>query len=198
MTPPVPGKLVILSGPSGAGKSTVVNRLMERCPLPLVRSISATTRPPRTGERDGWDYFFLSRDQFDQRRATNLFLECKEVYGRGDWYGTPRDAVTTGLAAGKWIVLEIDVGGARSVLASYPECITIFLHCGSIEELERRLRGRGTESESAIQRRLEVARQELESLDLYRHQVVNDHPDRAVEEICGILSAYDSARSQVV
>lgn len=191
-----PGKLVIVSGPSGAGKSTVLGRLLERCPLPLELSVSATTRRPRAGERDGSDYHFLTRDEFARRREQGEFLECKEVFGRGDWYGTLRGPVTTGLAAGKWIVLEIDVGGARSVLESYPDCITIFLHAGSLEELERRLRGRATESEEALQRRLEVARQELSSLDLYRHRVINDRQDRTVDELCDILLSYRDAASR--
>jgi len=189
----VPGKLIILSGPSGAGKSTVVSKLLECCPLPLELSVSATTRPPRTGERDGIDYYFLSQAEFARQRAEQRFLECKEVFGRGDWYGTPRDRVATGLAEGKWIILEIDVEGARAVLGSYPDCITIFLHCGTLEELERRLRGRGTEDEEAIQRRLEVARQEVRSLDLYRHKVMNDLQDRAVDEICEVLLSYERA-----
>jgi len=193
MAPVTPGKLIILSGPSGAGKSTVVSKLLEHCPLPIELSVSATTRAPRAGERDGIDYYFLSREEFAQRRAENQFLECKEVFGRGDWYGTPRERVATGLAEGKWLILEIDVEGARSVLGSHPDCITIFLHCGSVEELERRLRGRGTEDEEALQRRLAVARQELRSLHLYRHVIMNDLQDRAVGEICEVLLSYQRA-----
>lgn len=190
---PSPGRLIILSGPSGAGKSTVVSKLLECCPLPLELSVSATTRAPRVGERDGLDYHFLTKEEFARRRESHLFLECKEVFGRGDWYGTPSDRVATGLAEGKWILLEIDVEGARAVLDRHPDCITIFLHCGSLDELERRLRGRGTEAEEAVQRRLEVARQELRSLGLYRHVIVNDLQDRAVDEICRILMDYARA-----
>lgn len=188
-TPPT-GRIVIMSGPSGAGKSTVVRRLLTECALPLVMSVSATTRSPRPGERHGIDYFFLTRDDFAQRRANFEFLECKEVFGRGDWYGTLREQVATGLAEGKWVILEIDVEGAMSVIEHHPEAITIFLHPGSIDELERRLRGRGTESEESLQRRLEVARQELQFVGRYRHAVVNDLPERAVQEICQLLQSH--------
>ena len=104
MNPTAPGKLVIISGPSGAGKSTVVRQLLAECLLPLVHSISATTRPPRPGERDGVDYFFISHEEFARRRASDDFLECKEVFGRGDWYGTLRSQVATGLADRKSVV----------------------------------------------------------------------------------------------
>jgi guanylate kinase len=188
MTDPRPGKLVIISGPSGAGKSTVVRRLIERGPLPLVLSVSATTRPPRKGERDGVEYHFLSREDFASRRDAGQFLECKEVFGRGDWYGTLESEVATGLKAGKWVVLEIDVEGALAVLEQYPSAITIFLHPGSAAELERRLRDRGTDSEESIRRRLEVARREMTFIDRYRHEVINDTIDQAVQDICDILT----------
>src|SRR5687767_7450301 len=108
------GKLAIISGPSGAGKSTVVKQLLATCPLPLELSVSATTRDPRPGEQAGIDYHFLTREEFARRRAAGEFLECKEVFGRGDWYGTLHNVVTAGLAAGKWVILEIDVEGAMS------------------------------------------------------------------------------------
>jgi guanylate kinase len=185
----VPGKLVIISGPSGAGKSTVVRRLLEVCPLPLKLSVSATTRPPRPGEIDGRDYHFLTMDEFLRRQANGEFLESKEVYGRGDYYGTLRSETAAGLAQGKWVILEIDVEGALAVLEQEPAAMTIFLHPGSMNELERRLRSRGTDSESSIQRRLEVARREMAVLNRYRYEVVNDTVDRAVHEICKILQA---------
>jgi len=187
MTAPPSGNLVIISGPSGAGKSTVVRELLARCPLPLRLSVSATTRPPRPGEQDHVDYHFLSPAEFARRRAAGEFLECKEVFGRGHWYGTLRSEVTTGLAAGKWIILEIDVEGALAVLEPYPDALTIFLHPGSPVELERRLRERGTESAESLQRRLEVARHELTFRSRYRYEVINDRVDRAVQEICQIL-----------
>lgn len=184
------GRIVIVSGPSGAGKSTVLRRLLEQAPWPMALSVSATTRAPRPGERHGIDYFFLTKDDFAARRANDEFLEWKEVFGRGDWYGTLWNQVTTGLQQGKWLILEIDVAGARSVVERYPQAITIFLHPGSIAELERRLRGRGTESAESLQRRLEVARQELEYLSQYQHTVVNDDPERTVREIIDLLRPY--------
>ena len=140
------GKLVIISGPSGAGKSTVVQRLLADCPVPLKLSVSATTRAPRAGRR-GRACITIScrRRNSSARRDSGEFLECKEVFGRGDWYGTLRSEVTTGHAEGKWVLLEIDVAGALAVLEQVPDAITIFLHPGSLEELEKRLRERGTE-----------------------------------------------------
>lgn len=184
-----PGKLVIISGPSGAGKSTVLKRVLAECPQPLELSISATTRRARPGETDGVDYHFLSHDDFARRRENDEFLEWKEVFKRGDYYGTLQSTVTAGLKAGKWVVLEIDVEGAMMVLESHPDAITIFLHPGSDEELERRLRYRATETEDSIQRRLEVARREMNCKDKYEYEVVNDTVDQAVRDICQILNS---------
>ncbi len=181
------GQVVIVSGPSGSGKSTLVAGLVQKCPLPLVVSISATTRAPRQGETPGQSYHFLSQQEFARRRASGEFLECCEVHGRGYWYGTLSSEVAPSLAAGKWVVLEIDVQGAQRVLEYYPQAVTIFIHPGSAEELERRLRGRGTEQEADIQRRLESARRESAFADRYRYQVTNDHCDRAVARLCQIL-----------
>ena len=188
MSSPRPGKLVIISGPAGAGKSTVLAKVLETCTLPLELSVSATTRPPRPGELNAVNYHFLTQDEFIRRRDTNEFLEWKEVFGLGNFYGTLREAVTAGLNAGKWVVLEIDVEGALMVLESYPDAITVFIHPGSQEELERRLRTRGTESEETIQRRLDVARNEMEVGRNYRHEVINDKVEQAVQEICDLLS----------
>ena len=134
----------------------MVRELIAQCPLPLVHSVSATTRQPRQGEIDGVDYFFLTPEQFAERRLHDDFLECKEY--AGNWYGTLQSQVTTGLAEGKWVILEIDVEGTLAVLEKHPESLTIFIHSGSVEELERRLRARNTESEEALGRRLEIGR----------------------------------------
>jgi len=191
------GKLIIVSGPSGAGKTTVLRRVFQSSLAlgigPLASSVSATTRPPRTGEVDGVDYHFLTKEQFDELRKRGEFIECFEVFGRGYWYGTLKEEVSTGLKAGKWVVLEIDVQGALAVMQSYPDAIAIFVRPGSIEELERRLRGRGSETEEAIQRRLQQANQELSLADRYDYQVVNDEVDRAVQEICHILTQESEA-----
>lgn len=178
-------RLVVISGPSGAGKSTVVRELMEKCPLPLHLSISATTRNPRKGEVEGSDYFFLTAEQFAARRSAGDFLESKEY--AGNWYGTLQSQVATGLAEGKWVLLEIDVEGTMAVLEKHPDALTIFVHSGSVEELERRLRARKTESEDALARRLETAKRELAQKDRYRYQVINRDVHEAVREVCDIL-----------
>ena len=182
------GKLIAISGPSGAGKSTVVRRLLSECPAPLVLSVSATTRRPRPGEQDGVDYHFLTPEEFERRRLAGEFLECKEVFGCGDWYGTLESEVAAGLAGGKWVVLEIDVEGTLAVLEKRQSVVTIFLHPGSLDELERRLRGRRTESDESLRRRLEVARREMEFVSRYQHEVINRSIDQAVREICEIIT----------
>ncbi|MBI3838354.1 MAG: guanylate kinase [Planctomycetia bacterium] len=186
MNAPNRGKMIVISGPSGAGKTTLLKKLFDRRP-DLLASVSATTRPPRRGEQDGVDYHFLTPEEFQRRRSVGDFLECYEVFGRGYWYGTLWSEVSPSLEAGKSIVLEIDVQGAMAVLEKYPAAITIFVRPSSEEELERRLRGRGSETEEAIERRLEVARRELACAHRYQHQVLNDDVDRAVQEICDII-----------
>jgi guanylate kinase len=183
-----PGKLIVISGPSGAGKTTLLKRLFEECPS-LVSSVSATTRPPRPGERDGVDYHFLSPDEFERRRREGAFLECFQVFDHGAWYGTLLSEVAPSLEGDKSIVLEIDVQGAMAVIRRYPQAVTIFVHPSSIDELERRLRSRGTESEESIQRRLDAARREMKCADHYRYQVVNDDVETAVREICDIIGS---------
>lgn len=188
MASATPGRLVVVSGPSGAGKTTVMKRVFECASLPLAQSVSATTRPPRPGEKNGVHYHFVQPQEFASLKQGGEFLECFEVFGSGHWYGTLRREVATGLADGKWVVLEIDVQGARAVAAQYPDAITIFIRPGSEQELERRLRGRGTETEEALRRRLDHARWELGQASGYRFVVINDDLDRAVEEICQILN----------
>lgn len=190
----IPGNLIIISGPSGSGKSTVVQRLMVESELPLALSVSATTRPPRPGEENGRDYIFLTDEEFQSKRQAGEFLECKEVFGRGYWYGTLRNVVSTGLSKGKWVLLEIDVQGALAVLQGYPQAITIFVHPGSMAELEKRLRNRGTETQDSIQRRLDVAAEELALRHHYTHEVINDEIDTTVQQLCKLLVQYQGEK----
>jgi guanylate kinase len=182
-----PGQLVVISGPSGSGKTTVLKQVMQQCSW-LELSVSATTRAPRPGEIDGQDYFFLSSAEFAARRERGEFLECFEVFGRGHWYGTLQSQVAPRLAAGKWVVLEIDVDGTLAVLEKYPTAVTIFIRPESVAELERRLVARGTESPAAIARRLEVARHELQYIDRYRHVITNHEIEQAVNELTALLT----------
>ena len=166
-----------------------MQRVFQTCRVPLMRSISATTRPPRSDEINGEDYHFLSNEEFQLHRTRGDFLECFQVFNQGQWYGTLSSQVATGLGEGKWVVLQIDVQGALDVMRRFPDAISIFLRPGSVEELERRLRHRGTETEAAIQRRLDQAQRELAVADRYQYQVINDDMDQAVREICDILTS---------
>lgn len=188
-TTPDDSKLCVflLSGPSGVGKTTIVRRLLERSPVPLMKAVSATTRPPRVGEVDGQAYYFLSQEEFNRRRENNEFLECAEVHGSGYWYGTLRSELERARKAGAWAFLEIDVQGALTVMQKYPDAVSVFLVVSSVDDYERRLRSRGTESEEVIRRRLESAEEELKFADRYDYQIVNDDLDQAVQEIAAIL-----------
>jgi len=183
----LPGKLVVISGPSGVGKTSILRRLLAEVPQ-LVPSVSATTRPPRAGEKEGVDYHFLTAEEFEKRRAAGEFLECCRVYGRQHWYGTLVAEVAPRLAAGAWVVLEIDVEGTLSILDRFPDAVTIFVEPTRPDQLEARLAGRGTESPEAMARRLEVARRELLEAHRYRHRVVNEELEAAVAAIKRILA----------
>lgn len=186
------GKLIVISGPSGSGKSTVLKRVFAESEAPLAFSVSATTRAPRPGEVDGREYHFLSDEEFARRRENGEFLECFELFAgngkTGRWYGTLREDVTTGLEAGKWVVLEIDVNGTEAVLKQFPDAVTIFVRPNSFADLERRLRDRGTETGDSLARRLAAAKRELETGDRYKYQITNDDLDTAVQSMCNILS----------
>jgi guanylate kinase len=178
-------RIVVLSGPSGSGKTTLVRMLIERAPVRLIKSVSATTRPPRPTEVHGDDYWFLSPEEFRSRLAHGEFIEHAEVFSSGYLYGTQNG----------WAFLEIDVEGAGKVVQQYPQAVTIFLQTPSPAEFERRLRARGTESEDVIQRRLAVAERELQQAPKYRYIVINDQLETAVTEICNILKAEERAQN---
>jgi guanylate kinase len=190
-----PGILVI-SGPSGTGKTTLVNRLIAQSPVPLKKSVSATTRSPRAGEVDGDDYYFLSREEFLKRVENNEFLEYEEVHKTGQLYGTLKSHVDNAINNNCWSLLEVDVDGMKNITQIYPDAVTIFLLSPSQEVYEQRLRSRGTESEELITRRLQTAQRELTFADRYQYQVVNDQLDRAVQEICDILTQKSQLTSQ--
>jgi guanylate kinase len=178
--------LVVVSGPSGAGKSTVVDRMLERSSR-LVASVSVTTRPPRGDERDGVDYFFVSREEFERRREAGAFLEWAEVHG--NLYGTPGAFVARMLEEGMSVVLEIDVQGGMLVRDSHPEAVLIFLMPPGFEALRERLRGRATDDAEVISRRLENARREISYYGRYDYIVVNDEIDRCVDDCLAIVRA---------
>lgn len=182
------GKLVVISGPSGVGKTTILRLLLQKIPQ-LFSSVSATTRPPRVGEQNGIDYYFLDESEFNRRRTAGEFLECCQVYGRQHWYGTLQAEVAPRLATGVWVVLEIDVEGTLSVVARYPDAITIFVEPADSEQLKQQLQKRGTETAEAIARRLEVAHRELLQADLYRYRVTNTTVAEAVVAIENVLTA---------
>ncbi len=181
------GTLVVISAPSGTGKSTLVRRLIESEPR-LVMSVSATTRAPRTGERDGLDYHFLEREAFVAKRDAGEFLEHAEVHG--NLYGTLRGPVAAELAAGRDVLLEIDVQGARQVRASSAGARFIFVLPPSRKELERRLRSRGLDAEDVIARRLLNASGEVAAAMEYDHVVVNQDLAEAHAALRSILASY--------
>ncbi len=192
MASPPTGRLTVITGPSGVGKGTLVNQLLQRHPE-IWLSISATTRLPRTGEADGVQYLFLSRDDFEQRVATGGFLEWAEF--AGNLYGTPRQPVEAKLAEGRPVLLEIELEGARQVRQSFPAAFQLFLKPPSLAELERRIRGRGTDSEEAIVRRLERARVELAAEAEFDAALINGDLHGALEvleQLMGLTTAIDT------
>ncbi|TVR25077.1 MAG: guanylate kinase [Nitriliruptor sp.] len=178
------GLLAVIAGPSGVGKGTVHARA--RASLPeSVLSVSVTTRAPRPGEVDGVDYHFVSPERFQQLIDEDELLEWAEY--AGERYGTPRGPVEEAVAAGRIVVLDIELQGALQVKEHDPAALLVFLVPPSFEELERRLRARGTEPEAALQRRLARAREELEAAHQFDVEVVNDDLDRCVEEVLGAI-----------
>lgn len=176
------GTLFVFSGPSGVGKGTLNSKLFAEFGEQIAFSVSATTREPREGEIDGKHYFFISRQEFENRIANNDFLEYAQF--AGNCYGTPKPYVMSLLEQGKNVLLEIEVKGAMQVMERMPECVSIFVLPPSFEELERRLRGRGTESEEKVRARLETAREEITFAPRYRYRIINgEDVDAAYREL---------------
>lgn len=180
------GKLIVISGPSGAGKSTVVFKAIEGRE-DVCFSTSVTTRKPRPGEVDGREYFFVDLDRFKEMVENDELLEYAEYVANS--YGTPRAYVEEKLDAGINVLLDIEVQGARQIHEKKPDAVMIFIVPPSLEELERRLKGRGTDTERAIEARLIRARQEYQEADFYDYLIVNDDADKAAKELSAIILA---------
>lgn len=178
------GHLFIISGPSGAGKGTLVREVAQRMP-DLWVSVSATTRTPRPGERDGVDYFFLTPAEFEGRVRAGEFLEHAQVHG--SWYGTLRTAVERRIAHGMDVILEIDPQGAFQVRKRMDRSRLIFVKAPTTEDLEKRIRNRGAETDEQIKTRLETARTEMELEGSYDHVVINDDVPRAMDDLIAYI-----------
>ncbi len=180
------GNLIVISGPSGAGKSTVVNKAMSFRD-DICFSTSVTTRAPRPGEKDGVDYFFIDQKRFEEMVAGNELLE-HAVYVSNS-YGTPRKFVEDRLSEGMNVILDIEIQGASQVHKNKPEAVMVFIVPPSIDELRKRLTGRGTETEAAIEARIQRAIQECREADFYDYIIINDNLDKAAEEMSSIINA---------
>ena len=180
------GTLYIVTAPSGAGKTTLVHAVLEREPG-LALSISYTTRAPRPGEVDGRDYRFVSREEFLRLRDGGELLEWAEVHG--NYYGTSRTWIETQLQQDRDVLLEIDWQGARQVRRMFPHAVSIFILPPSLEALEARLRGRGTDSEATIARRLAAAREEMRHVEEFDYAIINDRLERAIDELTAVVRA---------
>lgn len=191
------GRLIVIAGPSGVGKGSVVRRLLDRDRAEeraqLAYSVSVKTRAPRANEREGREYYFISEQAFDEMRRNDELLEWAPFVDHRS--GTPRKFVEESLAAGLDVILEIDVKGAEQVRNAVPDALMIFLAPPSMDELERRLRGRGTEDDERIARRLETASREMVQREWFDHVVVNDDLERAAGEVAAIIEASRTGRS---
>ena len=190
------GTLLVLSGPSGVGKGTVLGELMKRR-SDMCFSVSATTRQPREGEVDGVNYFFVTKERFEEMIRNNELLEYAQFVSNS--YGTPRAYVEQQLERGMNVILDIEVQGARNIVNMIPDAVSVYMIPPSYEELEKRLRGRGTETEEQIQGRLQTAINEARAADFYRYIIVNDNLETAVNELDAIMTAekigYDNRKN---
>lgn len=180
------GQLIVMTGPSGVGKGTLVRSLLKQHP-DLNLSISVTTRSPRPGEVNGREYYFVDRHQFNEMIANGELLEWAEF--AGNYYGTPLIPVKEKLETGKSVLLEIELEGARQIRETFPGALRIFIMPPSMAELERRLRGRGQDSEEAINRRLQRAKEEINASSEFDIEVINDDLDLALKRLEGVLYA---------
>ena len=180
------GKLIVLSGPGGVGKSTIAAYIRKHGTFWV--SVSSTTRKPRTNEKNGVDYFFLSDSEFDEEISRNHFLEWAEFAGAR--YGTPREAVEKALTSGTNVLLEIEIEGAKQVKAHAPEAILVFLEPPSWEELVSRLERRATDSEQRRAERLALAQEELAAASFFDHRLVNDQVENVVQKLLSLASAH--------
>ena len=186
------GRLIVLAAPSGAGKTTLVHELLARIP-DLEFSVSYTTRPPRAGERAGIDYFFVSPQEFSRMVEAGAFLEHAQVFDH--WYGTGKEHVNQRLERGRSVLLEIDWQGARQIKGHLPDALTVFILPPSVAELERRLRGRGTDSEERIGRRLRDALGDISHWAEFDYAVVNERVEAAVDTLAAIFAGLGEAHS---
>ncbi|TDM42140.1 guanylate kinase [Macrococcoides goetzii] len=189
------GLLIVLSGPSGVGKGTVRKAIFDDPETDFEYSISMTTRNQRVGEVDGVDYFFKSREEFEVLIKDDAFIEYAEYVG--NYYGTPVQYVRDTMDAGKDVFLEIEVQGARQVRKKFPEALFIFLAPPTLEHLEQRLIGRGTESQEVIQNRINEARKEVEMMNLYDYVVINDEVMEAKQKVQTIVEAEHLKRERI-
>ncbi|MDE7176610.1 MAG: guanylate kinase [Lachnospiraceae bacterium] len=180
------GILIVVSGFSGAGKGTLMKKLVAEYEG-YGLSISATTRKPRPGEEDGREYFFLSKEEFEQKIADNALIEYAQYCG--NYYGTPKDYVENQMALGRDVILEIEIQGALAVKKQYPDAILLFVTPPSAEELRRRLSGRGTETAEVIDRRLRRAAEEAQGIEAYDYILINDDLETCVKELHAIVDA---------
>lgn len=183
------GKLVIISGPSGVGKSTICSRVIEKMKNAHL-IVSATTRPAAKSERNGLNYWFISRPEFEKRMAAGEFIESAEVFG--NLYGTPRDKLEEAMEQGKTVILEIDVQGALQVKRKFPKAKMIFIVPPKSAELQRRINGRGRDHADEIEKRLDMASSEIAlAWQHYKHMVINDDLQAAVDEVIQIINKPD-------